>query len=86
MTEREQRAPSSQTDSSGTDRDWRMKQYSPSDREGVFQLRTVVYGESFPEDDWVWKFGNGSFWSGLWFIRRLQTRIPVRSIIRGWSS
>jgi predicted N-acetyltransferase YhbS len=56
MTKREQSAPSSQIDSSGADRDWRLKQYSPSDREGVFQLRTAVYGEAFPEADWVWKF------------------------------
>jgi len=56
MTKREQPAPSSQVDSASADRDWRMKQYSPGDREGVHQLRTVVYGETFSEDDWVWKF------------------------------
>ena len=36
-------------------RDWRKKQYSPSDRDGVFQLRTAVYGDPYREEDWVWR-------------------------------
>jgi GNAT superfamily N-acetyltransferase len=56
MTEHEQRPPGSQTDPPQTDRGWQRRLYSPSDREGVFQLRATVYGESFTEDDWVWKF------------------------------
>jgi ribosomal protein S18 acetylase RimI-like enzyme len=33
-----------------------MRPYSPDDREDVFQLRTAVYGETFPREDWGWKY------------------------------
>jgi GNAT superfamily N-acetyltransferase len=33
-----------------------MKQYSPDDKEGVSQLRSVVYGGPFEEDEWVWRY------------------------------
>jgi GNAT superfamily N-acetyltransferase len=43
-------------ESAAAPRDWTLREYSPGDREGVFQLRTEVYGETFSEEDWVWKF------------------------------
>ncbi len=63
------------TDSSGTDREWSLREYSPSDREEVFQLRTDVYGEAFPEDDWVWKFERSPLGPARIYLAESQGRI-----------
>ena len=52
-----------------------MREYSPSDREEVFQLRTDVYGEAFPEDDWVWKFERTPLGPARIFLAESQGRI-----------
>ncbi len=40
-------------------RDWSIREYSTRDKQGVFELRKAVYGESFDEQEWEWKFENG---------------------------
>jgi GNAT superfamily N-acetyltransferase len=56
--------------------------YSPSDREEVFQLRTAVYGESFPEDDWAWKLGSSPLAPArVYLAKRGRATIGLRAFL-----
>jgi GNAT superfamily N-acetyltransferase len=37
---------------------WWVREYTPQDRQGVFELRKAVYGAAFGEEEWNWKVIN----------------------------
>jgi GNAT superfamily N-acetyltransferase len=52
-----------------------MKQYSPDDKEGVFQLSATVYGEPFDEEEWTWSYENSPLRPARIYLAESEGRI-----------